>query len=397
MERRTVSVYEVGAEGYARRRRAYAPEDADAFAATVAEGALRLDLGCGPGHYTPLLGRPVVALDAASAMLHAVPDRAPNALRVRADLEALPLRRAALGGAWASKCYQHLPPERLPLALADLHRSLEVGAPVALTVFAGSGSFTTGDDDPFAGRYFALWDGDHLGELLAGAGFEDAVVQTDAVSEGGHLRPLRGTARRARTLPDTVGPGMRLLVCGLNPSIFAADAGVGYARPGNRFWPAALAAGIVEHDRDPWRALAVSGVGMTDLVKRASVGADELSEDEFRAGLARVERLCAWLRPRVVCLVGLGGWRAAVDRRAVAGPQARTVGGVATYVMPSTSGRNARTSVDELASHLAAAAALADAGPHGPGRERTAPPGGGAPFGTEERGRQGRSGGLLGA
>jgi TDG/mug DNA glycosylase family protein len=52
---------------------------------------------------------------------------------------------------------------------------------------------------------------------------------------------IRVSARRARTLPDTVGPGMRLLVCGLNPSLFAADAGVGYARPGNRFWPAARA------------------------------------------------------------------------------------------------------------------------------------------------------------
>ena len=58
-------------------------------------------------------------------------------------------------------------------------------------------------------------------------------------------------ATRARSLPDTVGPGMRLLVCGLNPSVYSADAGIGFARPGNRFWPAAIAAGIVTVDRDP--------------------------------------------------------------------------------------------------------------------------------------------------
>ncbi len=46
-------------------------------------------------------------------------------------------------------------------------------------------------------------------------------------------------------LPDTVGPGMRVLVVGLNPSVLSADAGVGFARPGNRFWPAALASGLV--------------------------------------------------------------------------------------------------------------------------------------------------------
>ena len=44
---------------------------------------------------------------------------------------------------------------------------------------------------------------------------------------------------------------MRLLVCGLNPSVFSADVGIGFARNGNRYWPAALAAGIVTVDRDP--------------------------------------------------------------------------------------------------------------------------------------------------
>ena len=58
------------------------------------------------------------------------------------------------------------------------------------------------------------------------------------------------TAVRARTLPDTVGPGMRMLLVGLNPSLYAADAGVGFARPGNRFWPAMLAAGLATRDRD---------------------------------------------------------------------------------------------------------------------------------------------------
>ena len=184
--------------------------------------------------------------------------------------------------------------------------------------------------------------------LVTGAGF--ALESTD----GG-----RAHVRRLRSLPDTVGPGMRLLVCGLNPSGYSADAGVGYARPGNRFWPAALLAGVVTVPRDPVHALEAHGVGITDLVKRATVAAAELTVDEYRAGVARVERLVRWLRPGAVCFVGLSGWRAAVDRRAGPGPVPDGFGGVPAYVMPSTSGLNARVPPAELAGHIRAAASLA--------------------------------------
>ena len=191
-----------------------------------------------------------------------------------------------------------------------------------------------------------------------GPGGSDGV----AVEPGtGPYPRLTARVTRARTLPDTVGAGMRLLVCGLNPSLYAADAGTGFARPGNRFWPAALAAGLVTTDRSPNRALRDHGVGMTDIVKRATVGAAELTGDEYRAGLARVARLAAWLRPGAVCFVGLAGWRAAADRRAAAGVQPEGLGGVPVYVMPSTSGLNARTLVADHAEHLRAAVRLADA------------------------------------
>jgi TDG/mug DNA glycosylase family protein len=151
---------------------------------------------------------------------------------------------------------------------------------------------------------------------------------------------------------------MRLLVCGLNPSLVSADAGYGYAGATNRFWGAALAAGVFSRARDPWRALAVDRVGMTDLVKRATTGAGQLGADEYRAGAARVAWLAGWLRPAAVCFVGLDGWRAAVDRRAVAGWQPASFGGVPAYVMPSSSGRNARTTPGQLADHLRAALGL---------------------------------------
>jgi len=250
-----------------------------------------------------------------------------------------------VGGARIIRCLRDVAPERLPLALADLHRSLAVGGVLDLTVRTRGGLDMSGSDD------------DALHDLLVGAGFEPDEPGPPATGSGAAPGPLVARARRARTLPDTVGAGMRLLICGLNPSLYAADAGVGFARPGNRFWPAALAAGLVSVDRDPDHALRHHGIGMTDLVKRATVAADELTTAEYRSGLARVERLVRWLRPGTVCFVGLAGWRAAVDGRARPGPQPDGLAGVPVYLMPSTSGLNARTSRDELTAHFRAATA----------------------------------------
>ncbi len=237
-------------------------------------------------------------------------------------------------------------PEELPGALGAVQRSLPVGRP--LVVEAG----------PSTG-----WSRARLADVVVGAGF--ALRRPPRRRADG---TVVAACVRARTLADTVGPGMRLLVCGVNPSLFSADAGVGYARPGNRYWPAALAAGLVTQDRNAVAALSDHAVGMTDLVKRATATAAELTSAEYAAGFARVERLVAWLLPGAVCFVGLSGWRDVVDRRAVAGPQPEEFGGRPAYVMPSTSGRNARTSLDDASVHLAAALALALApAPGGPG------------------------------
>ena len=353
VERATVAVYEERAREWRDRRPARFLDRARALARAVPKSAVRADLGCGAGLHLGVLGRPVLALDAAEPMLRLAREAAPDAWCVRADLEHLPVRAGTLGGAWARASYLHVPAVRLPHSLRELHVATRVGAPVAMTMLAGDGEGPWPDDD-FPGRFFALWQPERLRDLLVGAGFD---VQECALDPDSHWIGVRTT--RARTLPDTVGPGMRLLVCGLNPSLYAADRGVGFARPGNRFWPAALAAGIVSADRDPARALGVDGVGMTDLVKRATVGAAELTVDEYRAGADRVRRLVEWLQPGAVCFVGLAGWRAAIDRKAVAGVQAEGFGGRPAYLMPNPSGLNAHATPAILADHLRAAAALA--------------------------------------
>ena len=346
IDRATIDVYDGAAGTYAANRPPRFTERAADLAAS-AEDRPVLDAGCGTGAYLDSLGGRVVGLDASSAMLGlAAPHGRPL---VRADLGRLPFRPGSLGAAWARNSYLHVPHADLPLALAELHRALPVGARVSCSLITGPDDEVVSDDD-LPGRRFWRWSDEALVDVFTGAGFSD-------VSLGGE-QPRFVEAVRARTLPDTVGPGMRLLVCGLNPSLHAADAGVGFVTASNRFWRAAIEASVVSRPRDAWDALRSHGVGMTDLVKRATRRADELSADEYAAGLDRVDRLCTRLQPGAVVSVGLAGWRAAVDRRAEVGVQERTLGGRPVYVMPSTSGLNASSRYEDLVAHLRAALEL---------------------------------------
>ena len=357
MDRATVDVYEQRAGDYDTLRPARHTARAEAFAGAVRPGGPVADLGCGPGGYLRALAAAgfAVGLDAAAAMVERARDRAPEAVVVQADLEALPFRDGFLAGAWARNAYVHVAKARLPLALAHLHRALAPGAPVEITALVGDDEGPSPDDD-LPGRFFARWLPEDFTAIVTGAGLD--VDQAETVGDATWVR-----ARRARSLPDFVGPDMRLLVCGLNPSLVAADAGYGYAGPTNRFWPAAVAAGIVSRARAPFHALAVDRVGMTDMVKRATPRADQLDPPEYAAGIERLRHLVGWLRPGAVVFVGLAGWRAAVDRRARPGEQPGGFAGVPAYVMPSTSGLNAHARLPDLVEHLRRAADLAAGGP----------------------------------
>ena len=351
MDRDTIEIYEEHGAEWAGRRTPVRRVDAVAFGRTLRPGTVRIDLGCGAGRYTGELGRPVIGLDASQTMLELCQRRVPTALLVRGDLEQLPFGPQSLGGGWANMSYLHVPKVRLPAALADLHRTLVVGATIDIQVLHGSYEGTALPDDDVGGRFFAAWETGHLEDVLVGAGFAVTALEVEA-------EVVRARAVRSRTLADVVGPDLTLLMVGLNPSIYSADRGVGYARPGNRFWPALLTAGIVSRDRDPIHAWRVDGVGMTDIVKRATAGAKEIAAAEYRSGMARVERLTRWLAPAAVCMVGLSGWRVAVDPGARPGVQPDAFGGRPVYVMPSTSGINAHAQLPELVGHLRRALAV---------------------------------------
>ena len=231
------------------------------------------------------------------------------------------------------------PVSALPLLLAELRHTLSDGDTIECCLTPHS----TQD-----------WTIERAVDLAVGAGFTINAPPTRQ-RENAHM-----DLTRIRSLSDTVAPAMRILVVGLNPSPYSADHSIGYARPGNRFWPAALAAGIVSIDRDPLHAVQQHGLGMTDLVRRTTARADQVTGEEFHQGFERVERLAQWLQPSTVCFVGLGGWRQVVDRSATAGLQERTVGGRPVYVMPHTSGLNAHSRLSDLTIHFCKASELAD-------------------------------------
>ena len=155
-----------------------------------------------------------------------------------------------------------------------------------------------------------------------------------------------------RTIPDLVPDELRLLFVGINPGLVSAATGLHFARRGNRFYPALLEASLVD-TIDPAVAptqLRERGVGITNIVARASARADELDRDELVAGRARLEELVLEHRPSVVAIAGITSYRVAFGRRkATPGPQPDTIGESRLWVVPNPSGLNAHESVASLA------------------------------------------------
>ena len=154
------------------------------------------------------------------------------------------------------------------------------------------------------------------------------------------------------TVPDLVRPGLAVLLCGINPSLWSGAVGLHFATPGNRLWPTLHAAGWTSRRLQPWETgqVLAAGLGITNLVARATARADELDNDEVRAGLPRLEALAARVRPRYVAILGLSAYRVATgDRRAVVGAQERLLGGIRVWLLPNPSGLNASWQLPRLA------------------------------------------------
>lgn len=170
---------------------------------------------------------------------------------------------------------------------------------------------------------------------------------------------------RDTSIPDLVGPGLRLLFVGINPGLWTAATQTPFAHPGNRFYPALAAAGIIPRlpafadglSDDEKGELVAAGIGISNLVNRATVRADELTKEELRAGAARLTEKVAEWSPPVVAIVGLTAYRQGFAKPgARAGLQAERIADAELWVVPNPSGLNAHDTIATLAVAYAAPA-----------------------------------------
>jgi TDG/mug DNA glycosylase family protein len=190
-------------------------------------------------------------------------------------------------------------------------------------------------------------------------------LTNDGTRRAGYRRPVatgRPTkqelaAAYGRTLPDLVAPGLRVLLVGINPSLWSGWSGYHFGRPSNRLWTTLHEAGLTPRRLRPEDTdeLLAAGIGITNLVARATARADELSDDEIRAGVPRLEALVARWRPSVVAVLGVTAYRVAFSRpKAVVGRQPERLTDVVLWVLPNPSGLNAHYQQPALTAEYAA-------------------------------------------
>ena len=170
------------------------------------------------------------------------------------------------------------------------------------------------------------------------------------------------------TVPDLVGPGLKLLFVGINPGLWTAATQTHFAHPGNRFYPALLLGGVITREIDRGTGMAPEdrahlierGIGITNVVHRATAKASELSAVELRAGGDELRRFVADHRPAVVAIAGITAYRSAFRHpKASVGRQADPLEGAELWIVPNPSGLNAHETTQTLAAAYRAPAIAA--------------------------------------
>jgi len=154
-----------------------------------------------------------------------------------------------------------------------------------------------------------------------------------------------------KTVADVIVPGLRVLFCGINPGLYTAAVGHHFARPGNRFWPALHASGFTARLLSPFeeRDLLELGLGITNVVSRATASAAELTPADFIKGGRLLRNKIRRFQPRFVAVLGVGAYRLAFARpKAVIGDQNEVIHGSRVWVLPNPSGLNANYQMSEL-------------------------------------------------
>jgi len=169
-----------------------------------------------------------------------------------------------------------------------------------------------------------------------------------------HPRPTLTDLERARrkTVKDIIAPGLDILFVGINPGLYTAAIGHHFGRPGNRFWPALWASGLILRRLTPYDSadLLKYKIGITNLVSRATAREDELTIQEYRKGARQVRNKIILYNPKAVAFLGLGLYRKGFDEpKAAMGLRKEKIGNSWVWVFPNPSGLNAHFQVKDYA------------------------------------------------
>jgi double-stranded uracil-DNA glycosylase len=167
-------------------------------------------------------------------------------------------------------------------------------------------------------------------------------------------KPTRQQVEAAlgQTIPDVLGPGLDVVFCGINPSLYSAAVQHHFARPGNRFWPALHGGGFTERLLSPFedKTLPARGLGITNLVDRATANAAEVDAEEFLVGGKKLRERLETYRPRAIAFLGISAYRTAFAiPQAALGRQPDLLAGTVAWVLPNPSGLNAHYQLVHLA------------------------------------------------
>jgi TDG/mug DNA glycosylase family protein len=154
-----------------------------------------------------------------------------------------------------------------------------------------------------------------------------------------------------KTVPDIIAPDLRVLFCGINPSLYSAVVQHHFARPGNRFWKTLQTAGFTDRLLHPSEdhQLLTFGYGLTNIVERATARADELATEELVTGHQQLAAKVRHYRPHCLAILGISAYRTAFKHsKATIGRQAETLYGTLIWVLPNPSGLNAHYQLNDL-------------------------------------------------
>lgn len=155
------------------------------------------------------------------------------------------------------------------------------------------------------------------------------------------------SSREPGTIPPLLVPNLLLVFIGFNPGRESGRVGHHYAHRSNRFWKFIYLSGLVNEKLTPSQDVELPEkyrYGFTDLVKRWTKSASELSLAEQLEGARLLEERLDKVKPKYIAVIGKGIWEMICrykgwPHKALEwGIQPQKFAGAVPFLLPSTSG-----------------------------------------------------------